>query len=266
MAVLFVFLGAGCSGKVNSVQHAVDFDPLVQDGAKYAVGGFVLSEVANRQQGDEGEVSAHHGDHRQQTDAWSPLLYGPLLSQRSGLDVWSWSALRDNVPDASIDKLHRVYARAEPLSSNLVTAVADDLPNISYLVLARVDRNDIHIAELSQAIHTTDITAKVDEELGVPGTLLNPVKTRRTVVVTVDVFDLSTGRSVWTGTVQRSKAELVGPESVLQQEDLVVIPATEEGEAPEIKLRGASLKMPDLENLLAAACGALVGDLFRAEP
>ena len=261
--VLFVFLCSGCGGKVSSVQYAADFDPLAADEAKYAVGGFVLGEKAEQKNDDDGETLSEHGDHRAQTDAWSALLYGPFLVARAGQNVWSWSALADNIPADAIAGVHQAYAVGGVMPQELLTALKGDLPDITYLVLARVDRNEISISEMAPASHSDGLDSDGGNVPATPSSLRHPVKTRRTVAVTMDVYDLHTGLSAWTGSVERVKTELVGPDTVQKREDLVVTPAAEEGAPPEIRLKGPSLEMPDLEDLLAEASAALVNDLFK---
>ncbi len=265
MAVLFVFLFGGCSGKVASRQHATDYEPLGQSEAKYAVGGFVLGEKAERENDDEGAVLSEYGDHREQTEAWAPLLYGPLLVGRSGLNVWSWSALRDNIPADAIAEVHQAYAVGGVMPQVYLKALAGDLPDITYLVLARLDRNEISIWELAPANLDNGLGADAGDAPVLPRSLLQSVKTRRKITVTMDVYDLRTGLSVWTGSVDRTKTELVGPDSVNMKEDVVVTPATEEGAPPEIRMKGPSVEMPGLNDLLAEASAALVNDLFKIE-
>jgi len=264
LVVLFLFLLSGC-GKVANVHHAAGYDPLARDGTKYAVGGFVLdARLALDRQAEIG-TSAENADPRYQTDTWAPLLSGPLLAAREGLDVWAWSALRDNIPADAITAVQAAYAVGSVLPPAMFTAVARDLPDVTYLVLARVDRNDIEIGANTPTALGNQLANESRDPHAEIDLMTRSIKTRRTVVVSMDVVDLRTGHSVWRGSVTREKAELYSASDPDTGADLVVTPATEEGAAPEIEVKGASLAMPELSDVLGDACRALVAELFKVQ-
>ena len=261
-AVLFLLLTAGCAGKVANTYKAEGYDPLAADGARYAVGGFVLGARAQLDRQAEYGTAAENADRGRQTDAWAPLLYGPLSAGRSDLIVWPWPAVRDNLPADGITALQEAYARGSVLPAGLVTALAADLPEVTYLVLARIDRNEIEIGENMPTATGVQPNSDGREPYDATSQMTRTIKTRRTVAVTLDVFELSSGRSVWTGTAERNQTDLYSSNEKSGGDDLVVTPATEAGAPPEIRVKGASLDMPDLDGVLAEACAALVGNLF----
>lgn len=261
--ILCLFLLGGCGGKVEQVHRAAGYDPLAADGVKYAVGGFVLG--AGVEVVPEPGVVLLPGfadDPAAQSDAWAPALYGPLLAMRGGRDVWAWSALRDNIPADGITAIQTAIARGEVPTAGSLAQVAGDLPDITYLVVARLDRNEVMVSDTTPTGLRTDRRDPGGDVGAPPNTLLGTVRIRRTVGVTLEVFDLGGGQSVWRGSVERQRTELLSSKSITEREDLVVVPPKGEGGLPEIRVKGTALEAPALEGLLAEACEALVGNLF----
>ncbi len=264
-AVLFLLTLGGCGGGATNDYQAAAYDPLARDGARYAVGGFVLGPQAELERQSELGAAYRNSDVGVQTDAWAPSLYGALLSGRTGLEVWSWPAVRDNVPADEITALQLAYAAGETLPPAQFSRLAADLPGITYLVLARLDRNEVEIGSNAPGSLGSQVVDDSRDPHGVTDSMARTIKTRRTVVVSLDVYDLRTGRSVWSGHTDRKKTELYSPEDRDEGAELVVTPSEEEGGAPEIRVKGASLAMPELEELLADACVGLVGSLFGTD-
>lgn len=261
LVVLLLWALGGCA-RVANVHHASDYDPLANDGARYAVGGFVLgTDVTLDSQAEIGS-GVVNTDPRLQTDAWAAHLYGPLLTARGGQDVWAWSALRDNIPADTITAVQAAYAAGKALPPQLVRPLAADLPEITYLVLARIDRNDIEIGANTPAVLGNQLANQSRDPHAKTDLMTRTVKTRRTVTVTMDVWDLRRGRSVWSSTVTRNKTELYGAGDEDAEQSLVVTPPAADGTPPEIRIKGASLTMPELDALLDEACRDLVGNLF----
>ena len=261
MIVLFLFLLNGCAGKVANVHHAEGYDPLAADGTKYAIAAFVLGSHAELDRQAEIGTPTQNADPVYQTETWSPLLYGPFLTGRAGIDVWAWSALRDNIPADAITSVQVAYARGSVLPPDRFTQLAGDLPDITYLVLARIDRNDIEIGSNTPASLGNQVANESRDPHAEVDMRTRTIKTRRTVVVAMDVYDLRSGLSVWSGSVEREMTELFSANDE-EVASLVVTPATEEGAQPDIQVKGASLDMPVLDDVLALACAALVENLF----
>ena len=266
-AVLFAFLAlvtliaattGGCAGKVRPQQLAADYDPLADDGARYAIVGFVAAPEAGLA---DRELA---GDFTAQSDAWSPLLYGSLLAGRADLVTWAWPPVRDNVPEGGLAGLQAALANGEPVTTDMLTLLAGDLPEITYAVAARLDRDEIETSDLDQSGTMRDDVHEDRDVALMPNSLQRTKKIRRTATVTLVVYDLKSAQPVWRGTVSRDKSELLSPKSITAQQDVVVKPATEEGGLPEVEMRGTALEAPALEPLLADACRALVANLFAA--
>ncbi|MFT7700139.1 MAG: hypothetical protein ACI8S7_001979 [Candidatus Krumholzibacteriia bacterium] len=265
MVVLFLLAISGCSGKVSRLHYAEDFDPLANDDAKYAIGGFVLSTLAELDRQAEIGTDEQIASLRFQTDTWAPAIYGPFLAGRRGIDVWSWSALRENIPADTITQVQLDFSRGEVVQPSLLKLVAADLPDITYLVLARIDENEVSI---SRSLPDVNNRIGLDNNDARPpaDSLGNTAKSRRTVKMTLEVYDLRSGRSVWRGDVKREITELLAGDAMIENQDLVVTPSEEEDGLPEIEVNSASVKFPLLDNVLADACAALVSDLFAIEP
>ena len=264
-AILLLLLVVGCSGRLTHLHQAEGYDPLARDGARYAIGGFVLRVGEELDGQADVPAAVRNGEVQAQTDTWAPVLYGAMLTGRADLEIWAWPAVRDNIPADAITALQRAYAEGRLLPPARFTQLATDLPDITYLVLARLDRNEVEIGSNVPGSTGSQVTDDSRDPHGVNDALIRTVKTRRRVTVTLDVYDLRTGLSVWSGQAEREKTELYSPGPKDKSEDLVVTPATEEGGTPEITVKGASLAMPELADVLSDACTALVGMLFAVE-
>ena len=179
--------------------------------------------------------------------------------------MWAWSALRDNIPADAISAVQKAYARGGVLPPQIFVPVAQDLPEVTYLVLARIDRNDIRIGANTPAALGNQVANESRDPHAETDLMTRSINTRRTVGVTMDVIDLRSGRSVWSGSVERQKVELYSANDLDEGAELVVTPASEEGASPEIAVKGASLPMPKLADVLGDACGALVAELFKVQ-
>ncbi len=260
-AVLLLFLGTGCSGVVKNVKQSPDYDPGARDGAKYAVGCLVLGDKVELDRQAEIGTADQNADPGYQTDAWAPLLYGAMLAGREQLEVWSWGALRDNIPSDTITAIQKAYSWRDELPPEMFSSLAKDLPEITYLVLARVDNNELSIGGNSlAAAGNQDVVESRDPHAAVRRSA-DVTVTKRELTVTMDVIDLRTGLSVWRGVVKRYGSELFSMEEAAPG-DLLVTPATEEGGSPDIQVSGTALDMPQFEDVLAVACGDLVKKLF----
>lgn len=261
-AILFLFL-AGCASRMKQLHHAEGFDPLAENGARYAIGGFVMRAGEELDSEAKVDPAVRRGEVLAQTDAWAPTLYGAMLAGRPGLEVWSWPAVRDNIPADAITELQQAHAEGSLLPPDRFKLLAGDLPGITYLVLARLDRNEVEIGSNMPGGTGSPIADESRDPHGEGDSLVHTVKTRRKVTVTLDVYDLRSGRSVWSAQVERQKTELYSPGPRDKREDLVVTPSTAEGGEPTIRVKGASLAMPELEAVLGDACNELVGKLFE---
>ena len=248
---------AGCAGKVQTTHERSGFgrDDLARD--RLGVGGVVLGA---RLAGDPGALPAHDvplNDVLAQAEAWTPLLYGQLLARADGVVIWPWPSVRDACGDSLLVGALAATARASVLKPAQLAPLADALGEIRYLAFARVDGDELTLHEAG------------------PGTAENPqvrdnrdphavrraptLKVRRQVKVTMDVYDLVEGRSVWTTSAERHRDELYD----FNADDSGREPRVMAEGEPVITAEGRSLPAPPFAKILEDACGALAERLLQ---
>lgn len=255
---LLLLTGAGCAGKVETVHTAADFDPTALEEGIVALGGFVVATRVTAAPDQEMPVGMEPDDHLAQSDAWTPALYGAFLGGAPQVRVWPWPQLSGRVDPALLAHAHAAVARGGVLHEDLLRGVARQLPEVRYLAMARLDRNEVDLH------HSTEQAARTswerDEMEGGAQARDRSVTTRRRVAVTLDLYDLYAGRSVWTTTVTREAKELYN-----YQEAEETAATGELADNPAVRVKGTPKQGPPLEGLIEKACGMLVENLVGDE-
>ncbi len=249
-------LGAGCAGKMTTIHTAPDFDPAMLREAPVAIGGFVTSSRLLADPSQEAPGPMDTGDHLAQSDAWSPLLYGQFLTHASAVNVWPWSQVESRVAVAPLAAAHGALARGGLLRDAQLADIAAALPEVRYLALARLDGNEVTLhSSTEQAARTSWERDGVENDEARDRSL----STRRRVTVTLDLYDLATGRSVWTATVEQVATELYNFEKAEAGKRVGASGTT----TPGITVQGTPRQGPPLDGVLEKACGRLVERLME---
>jgi len=197
-------------------------------------------------------------DYAAQSSAWSYLLYGQFLARAPEVQVWPWAQFAGRADSAAVAAAHATIARGGVLRREQLDRFAADLPEARFLVFARLDRNEVSLHNSTeQAARASWERDQVDDETQVRD---RSVTTRRRVAVTLDLYDLQEGRSVWTATASRDAKELYN------FEDATETAATGElADNPAVRVKGTPRQGPPLEGVLEQVCGKLVEKLVAQE-
>lgn len=255
LAGLLLTVGA-CAGKVETTHESPDFSRADLAAGRLAVGGVVLSTQLLADPTQDAPDGVPADDLLAQADAWSPLLYGQLLAAGPDVPTWPWSALRDACPDSVLADALATIARGGVLKPVQLEPVAKTLSAVRYLALARVEANETSLHQGSVAAVENQRVKDGRDPHG--STLDRSLTTRREVTVTLDLYDLKAGRSVWTTTATRRRDMLY---NYADAEDNLRPPLVGEGQ-PVITATGRPMPTADFTEVLGDACAALAQRLL----
>ena len=245
-----LLLVAACTTKVSNVQTARDFDPAVLDEGVMAVGGFVASTRLLADYPTEKDAPPA-GDLLAQSDAWAPLLYAAFLAEVPQLTVWPWPTVQGVLTDSTLVDDLAIFARGGLLRPAQLEPMARALPGVRYLALARLDGNEISLHEPAGSV-TRNQRDHDGRDLHTNEGVVS-LTTRRRVTVTLDLYDLQTGRSLWAATVRHDAKELYNPD-----EAQPAARDTVQAGDPYIRVEGTPQQAPSFAAVLEAACAAAV--------
>ncbi len=255
--LLLVLVAAGCAGRVQTLHEGEGYSRAALRAGRIAVGGVVM---AARLQDDPDFVmpdGVPRGDVLAQGDAWSSALYGGLLAASPQTVVWPFPVVSSALEDSSLVDALQAVARGAVLHASQLQRLAAPLESLDYLAVARIDGDE-------QSLHEGTAGA-VDNQRARDGRDLHgsprdsALKTRRAVTVTLDVYDLAAGRSVWTATVTRHRDELYNFADEAGSGRPPVVPAGQ----PVITADGRPLPTADFTPVLQDACNALARSLLE---
>jgi hypothetical protein len=254
--LLCAMMVPGCAGKVETIHTAADFDPAALETGIVALGGFVVATRLATDPAQEPPTGVAVDDPLAQSDAWSPLLYGRFLTDAPRVRTWPWSQVSGRVEPAHLAEAHAMIARGGVLRRDQLDELAAELPEVRYLAFARLDRNEVELQpSTEQAARTSWEREELENDTQIRDRSLTA---RRTVAVTLDLYDLRTGRSVWTTTASVEAGELYNFEEAQATE------ATGElADNPAVRVRGTPRQGPALDGVLEKACGKLVESLLE---
>lgn len=259
LVMIPLLLLAGCAGKVRTVHQGEGFDPARLEGAAIGVGGVVLAARAVADPAVAVPDGLPAGDVLAQAEAWSTSLYGGLLTARPGVAAWPHGAVAAACPDSVLAFALLDIARGGVLKPARLEPLGAALPEIGYLAFARVEDDDLTLHEGAEAVMRDQRTRDGRDPHGAQ--LDRSLKVRRAVTVTMDLYDLAAGRSVWTATVTRHRDELYNHAGLPDDARPPVVP---EGQ-PVITAGGQPLPAADFTRVLDDACGALARRLLESE-
>lgn len=249
---------AGCAGRVETLHETPEFDRAELAAGGLAVGGVVLASRLATAPGADVPDGVPAADVLAQADAWSGALYGALLEADTGGTLWPWPAVRDACPDSSLARVLASFAHGGLPHPEDLMPLAADLPQVRYLALVRIDGDETALREGPEAAVQQQ---RVRDGRDPHGTTRDrDLTTRRTVTVTLDIYDLARGRSVWTAFAERHREELYNYAAAAEQEERGVVPAGQ----PVITAQGKPLPAAEFRKVLEDACAAaaqrLVGE------
>lgn len=254
--VLFAALLAACAGRVETVHTSPGFARADLAAGRLGVGGVVLASRLALDPALAAPAGVPAGDVLAQADVLAGQLYGPLLAAGPGVPVWPWPAVREACGDSLLAGVLGAFARGSVLRPAQLAPLADALDQVRYLALARVEKDEI---TLHEGVEAAVRKQRARDGRDVHAGSLDPaLKTRRKLTVTLDVYDLAAGRSVWTATAERHRDQLYDFSGSAAGERPSVVPTGE----PVITADGRPLPTADFATVLGEACDALARRLL----
>lgn len=222
MTLLVVVLALGAAGCSPVVKPGVQkiytensFTPKQLGKGGAAVGGFVLAQGTRLYAtADLPDLDARF-DHQSQCFQWGLLIDAAWQRLLPGTPLEPFTVFRTRTDPAALNHLLDRFADQGAPEPELLRGLQTGGQKVRYLLLARVDRDVLEY-------DTTGATSLpgVDGGLGRvsdlgrdPAPASRPLgpKVRRAVTVTLEMFDLKDGKSVWEGRVEREDRKTVEP-------------------------------------------------------
>jgi len=170
--------------------------------------------------------------------------------------------VQTTVDSVQLSEVYRSFSRGGMLPPDQVKGLAQSLPDIRYLVLARIDANTVEFCE-NTPVPLEDQMAQDGRDVHA-NSQGRAIRSQRKATVTMEIYSLEDGTAVWSGQVERKDTDLYANEVSTTPDGFQV--QKKEGELPEIEVDGSQLRAPGLDGILSAACEALVRDLVGGKP
>jgi hypothetical protein len=207
-------------------------------------------------------------DHFAQSYLWSLLLDGVWAQRLPETPVLPFSVFEDRVPPADLTRALNQFAELRTPEPAVIQALAAARPGPRYLLLARVDGDELGYDSTNQmgnyppegGLGRISDLGREDRQ---PARPLNP-EVYRVVTVTMEMLDLEKARSVWEGKVQREDRQRVEPNIPADDARFRV---EKQGEDQVVFARDEALPdSPAFAELLRRCLEALVGQLVTDRP
>jgi len=175
----------GCGGGVKDVAGDPTLDP-----AALSAGRIIIAGIGVRPDGVDPEIRDRCGDE----------LFAAMLAGRPDIEVWPQAVLADAVGDSFRAALLERIRFTNNLPAETLAEIAAATPSTRFLAVGRIDAD-----ELDRSSGDTAREARAREEGGFSNAMAVETKLKRQVTVTLQLFDLETGKTVWSGTAERSR-------------------------------------------------------------
>ncbi|MCP4291532.1 MAG: hypothetical protein GY780_06825 [bacterium] len=258
LALLF-----GCAGRVQNIEQSESFnlDPMLQE--PWAIGGLVINPSLIPDKVARKELQELSSGWLAFPEAYSPLVYGGFVRHNPQMELWTFSTVSNLIPAAELKKMLSDFSSSQPLLPETLAKISQSIPKIKYLVLTRLNETGIENK-------TTSFDQYAENSPYQDGDPKNPTMTRsmsvrRSVELTMIVFDLNSGQQVWSCSRENWKDEVFNFNQDVGNVDIVT--EGEEG-APKtsgIRIEGTPVRGPELKKVLAEGCVGLVQELIKEE-
>jgi hypothetical protein len=171
---------AACTTPIRGLDHDPSFNPVSIDASGLAMGGV---------------VSARRPLDPAQRASYSDLLRTALRTERPSLTILTADAVASALGENGYDEMLREYRELGAPSAASLGTLSKRLDHARYLVLARIDRSETSRWTTDEAIENSKgkrIGTKTHYRHG------------RSVDVSMRIFDLDGGATVWSGSVEKS--------------------------------------------------------------
>jgi len=243
MIMTTLLLVAGCSTKVKLADEDPAFADAMMSAQEMALGGVTAAAVVGV------------FDPLDQADA-DDALFGAFLRQGGNLEVWPQGRVADQLSDEVLSDLAAQYASLGRLNYQDLHALESTLAPCRYLAFARLTED-----EISSDTQGTELRDQEARAAGVPehgDTWNSMVTTTRKIKVTLEIFDLSTGFSVWSAEASTKDRQSYEYEAPATDAEMIQESLADTTDDRVIKRQGGALRGADLIDLMAKAFGELV--------
>ena len=245
-----LLLTAGCSTRVHDVATDPAFTAAIAENPALALGGVVTGPTL------EMRLAA---DDAEDADA---ALYRAFLTKRPDLTVITTAAVDGRLDRDHLAGLREEYARLGRLRRDQLATVAEVLPEVRFLVLARLT------SDRTRTITPEDRGIDPDRAgaEGVPEDTedwSSLVLTEREIGVTLQFFDVRTGRIAWEAEATTRERQHYAYEDVLAEDAVSYVRdrLADREDVPTVPRDGVFLRVPDLVEMLETALVELVDRL-----
>lgn len=250
--VLLVSLAllAGCSTRVKVINTDPEFARRLAAADIVALGGVTVAPMIGAELAPADAFAA------------AEALFRAFLSGRPDLAAWPAPTVGEKLGDDVLSVLLAEYGRLGRLRVDQLLPLAEPLHGCRFLALARLTDDAIRSQVLDQ--DGFDPNRPTAEH---PRPLTQSVTTERAVTVTLEIFDLASGRSVWQGEARARERERYRYQDRLQREPSAYLQERlAAADSPRyLPRQGEFLQMPDLIDLLEQALSGLVQRLPEPE-
>ena len=235
----------GCSTRVKVMDAAPDFAADLAASRLVALGGVTVAPTVGGALAPADELDA------------AEAFYRAFLGSRPDLIPWPVELVGEQVGAASLQALVGEYGRLGRLRPDQVQPLLAELDGCRFLALARLTEDAIESRSLSRD-GFDPVRGDPEAEQTSPWSMT--VSTERTVKVTLEIFDLRSGRSVWRAQASARDLERYQYEDRLRRDpNRYLQERLAAGDGPAyLDRRGEYLKLPDLIDLIEQALAGLV--------
>jgi hypothetical protein len=180
LALTAGLLLAACTTPIRGLDHDPSFNSASVGASGLAIGGV---------------VAARHPLDPAQRASYSDMLRTALRAERPSLTILTADAVASALGESGYDEMLREYRELGAPSAASLGTLSKRLDHARYLVLARIDRSQTSRWTTDEAIENSKgkrIGTKTHYRHG------------RTVAVSMRIFDLDNGATVWSGSVEKS--------------------------------------------------------------
>lgn len=234
----------GCATRVKVTGSDPQLARSLRESPLISIGGVTVAPTVNGILSPDDARDAAHAVQR------------AFLSTRPEIEIWPLDAVRPRLGAAALARLVHEYGLLGHLRPDDLTPLADNLNGCRLLAMVRLTADEVH----SKTMHTEAPAplpgSSAHAETGGPVT--PTVSTERKVTVTLEIFDVATGRSVWRAQAHARDHERYRYEDRLRSDPVGYVQqrlATSQSPV-HLDRRGAYLKLPDLVELIEQAVSA----------
>lgn len=238
---------AGCATRVRVADEDPDLATALSARPMIALGGVTVAPVVGATLAPADDQDAAGAMHR------------AFLTGRPDLVPWSTTVVAEQLGAERWQDLRAEYGRLGRLRSDQLQSLLDWLEDCRFLAVARLLDDTIRSRTLDP------VGPVADDDHRSPW--LMSVSTERSVTVSLEIFDLTRGRSVWKAEARARDAVRYQYEDRLRRDpDRYLQERLAASDGPDyLDRRGEFLRLPDLVDLIEQALAGLIVRLPRTQ-